>query len=135
MSEVAQTIQQQRAAFALGKMTVLLRDPQISSEEIKSAARAFPAMVHMSGLGQAAAFYRAGRRSQPMVYELFSEWLCLPGQPLAGHGDLLTGITQCDMRVYMAAQAEALALAEWVKRFAEAHATPSVHEPSAESPS
>jgi CRISPR-associated protein Cmr5 len=115
------TIQQERASFALARGAGLFDRAGVDASELRTAVRAFPALVHMNGLGQAAAFYKGGKRAQPFVYELFSDWLCANGQPLAGHTDLVAAIAACEMQVYMAAQAEALELAEWVKRLVDAH--------------
>jgi CRISPR-associated protein Cmr5 len=117
-----QTIQQLRAKFALtaveqaAKMLV----EEKSKKEYKSYASALPFMIHANGLGQAAAFYRSKGDTHQELYILLSGWLTGEGQPLQGHKDLLAGITQSDMHTYLAAQAEAMAFLEWVKRFADA---------------
>jgi CRISPR-associated protein Cmr5 len=79
-------------------------------------------MIHMNGLGQAMAFCKVKgkeRESYKQLYQLVSDWLKKPGQPYAGK-DVLDGITQADMGQYQLAQAEALALMSWVKKFAKA---------------
>ena len=75
-------------------------------------------MIHMNGLGQAAAFCRAKGGTYGKLYEILSHWMIRPGQPFVGQGDLLVGITAKNMYDYRVAQAEALALMEWVKKFA-----------------
>lgn len=121
-----QTIQQRRAKYALEKVEAA-KTAGVSGKEYKSYASAFPAMIQMNGLGQTAAFYRSkgeGTNSKAIaylsLYKLLSGWLTESGQPYAGLNDLLTGITQKDMRPYMLAEAEALALLDWVKKFAKA---------------
>lgn len=132
-----QTIQQQRAAFALAAVEAINdrikaiaegndRD-KIKASEYKSYASSFPAMIQMNGLGQAAAFFRskgAGNDSKAhayqALYDTLSEWLSKSGQPYHRR-DLLDGITHADMQTYMLAQAEALALLDWVKKFAKAY--------------
>lgn len=110
-----QTIQQQRAKYALEEVQVAAK-----SSEFLSYASAMPAMIVMNGLGQTAAFYKSKGGAHHQLYCLLSNWLCEPGQPYAGK-DLLEGITQCNMQSYLLAQAEALALLDWVKKFAKAY--------------
>lgn len=121
---MSQTIQQERAAFALEKVTSALANQSVC-DDLKGHAQSLPAMIHMNGLGQAAAFCRSGKKeAQTELYRMLSDWLCREHGPLAPHEDLLAGIVACDMQVYMRAQAEALALADWVKRFAAAFTPP-----------
>lgn len=132
---MAQTIQQQRAAFALERvkhLTQTLKNDE--PKEFVSYASGLPAMIHMNGLGQAMAFCKVkGKRKDPAkrsdasgveaykaLYELVSDWLCKEGQPYAGREHVLDGITQADMAHYQLAQAEALVLMSWVKKFAKA---------------
>lgn len=123
-----QTMQQQRARYALEQVEVAKSDNTIPQKEYKSYAASFPAMIRMSGLGQAAAFYRSkGIDNKPKdkaykaLYDLLSGWLIRPGQPYATHDDLLKGITSQDMHDYRVAQVEALLLLDWVKKFAKAY--------------
>lgn len=126
-----QTIQQQRAAYALERVEQD-RDKHMSEKGFLSAYKSYasglPAMIQMNGLGQAAAFYRsksAGRDSKALaygcLYGLLSDWLTVSGQPYSAHSDLLRGVTTEDMRTYMLAQSEAQALLDWVKKFAKAY--------------
>ncbi len=113
-----QTLQQQRAQYAL--TGVELDKPRCTSpKEYISAASGFPAMIQMNGLGQAAAFFRSQGGTHKQLYDLLSGWLKKSDQPYAGW-DLLDGITRCDMSTYQLAQAEALELLTWVKKFAKA---------------
>nr|CAA6829883.1 MAG: Type III-B CRISPR module-associated protein Cmr5 [uncultured Thiotrichaceae bacterium] len=139
-----QTMQQKRARYAM--VEVLKLDdqsiPQKVKDEYKSYANALPAMIHMNGLGQAAAFYKAkGSVKQDKIkkgefdkgfayrklYELLSGWLIQADQPYRkpenheGSWDLMKGITQNNMHDYRLAQAEAQALMDWVKKFASAY--------------
>lgn len=131
-----QTIQQQRAKFALDAVKEVAEQlTEKSKKEYQSYASALPFMIHANGLGQAAAFYRS-KGKEPndphrLLYNLLSNWLTgenvnnLAGfqkvnQPFHKHHDLLIGITESDMHTYLAAQAEAMAFLEWVKRFADA---------------
>jgi len=124
-----QTIQQHRARYALERVTAAQDSNDLDKEAFKSRAAELPAMIQMNGLGQATAFYRmkGAKHAHRALYDLLSGWLCrAPGAhtPEAGiyhgHGDLIVGITQSDQKDYRVAQAEALALMDWVKRFAKA---------------
>ena len=114
-----QTIQQQRAAYALEK--VKSASATTNKKEYKSHASGLPAMIHMNGLGQAAAFYRSKGGVHQELYNLLSEWLTETGQPYANYDDLSAGITDSNMQAYHLAQAEAQALMDWVKKFAKAY--------------
>lgn len=114
-----QTIQQQRAKYALERVQEAAKTSSLH-KEYKSYASSLPAMIHMNGLGQAAAFFKSKRGTHEMLYILLSKWLCQEGQPYAGCDDLLEGITTKDMHSYRLAQAEAQALMDWVKKFAKA---------------
>lgn len=118
-----QTMQQQRAAYALQKVTSAANDTHISHKEYKSYASQLPAMIHMNGLGQAAAFFRSKKDTHLVLYNVLSEWLCKEQQPYHGCEDLLDGITSKDLHHYRLAQAEAQMLMDWVKKFAKAYMT------------
>lgn len=115
-----QTLPQQRAKYALEQVQSAMRDG-VDPKEFKSYASGFPAMIQMNGLGQAAAFYLCQGGTHKRLYDLLSGWLCQARQPYAAHGDLLEGVTRCDMHGYRIAQAEALLLLDWVKKFAKAY--------------
>jgi CRISPR-associated protein Cmr5 len=115
-----QTMQQRRAKYALEQVTTHAGNPQVDRKEYKAYAAALPAMIHMNGLGQAAAFYRAKGGNHGRLYVLLSEWLTRPGQPLNGEQDLLEAICNADMAHYRLAQAEAQALMDWVVKLARA---------------
>jgi CRISPR-associated protein Cmr5 len=116
-----QTIQQQRAKFALKRVQEAANKlTEKEQKEYKSYASALPAMIHINGLGQAAAFYKSKGDTHKWLYDLLSEWLIKPNQPYAAYDDLIVGITEADMHHYRLAQAEAQALMDWVKKFAKA---------------
>lgn len=124
---IMQTAHQRRAKWALEKVEAA-DNSGVSRKEYKSYASAFPAMIQMNGLGQAAAFYRCRGAEKDAkgiayraLYNLLSGWLAQPGQPYAGCADLLVGITSRDMRTYMLAEVEAVALLDWVKKFAKTY--------------
>ena len=128
----AQTQQQKRAAYALKKVNAILEEikkelgdvsqEQLSkkSVEFKSQASSLPPMILMNGLGQTAAFYFSRGGIHKKLYDLLSEWLTMKDQPYEGKTDLKAGITEMGMTDYLIAQAEALLLLDWVKKFANA---------------
>lgn len=124
-----QTLQQKRAKYALRVVQLAANDNTTNHSEYKSYASALPAMIHMNGLGQAAAFYRSKGGTHGQLYQLLSDWLCgmdnikKDGQPFQIYDDLLEGITQSNMHHYRLAQAEAQALMDWVKKFSKAYMT------------
>ncbi|MBF0220420.1 MAG: type III-B CRISPR module-associated protein Cmr5 [Gammaproteobacteria bacterium] len=118
-----QTIEQQRAAYALKRVNHHLADAAFTEDdrkEFNSYAQALPAMIHTNGLGQAMAFYRSKGGNHERIYQLLSGWLCRENQPYSGQTDLLTAITQTDMHHYRMAQVESQALLGWLKRFTKA---------------
>ena len=84
----------------------------------------------MNGLGQAMAFYLSKSKGDKqketayrIIYDILGEWLCdkkSKGRVFDQDEDLLKAITKSDMQHYMAAQNEAQALLEWLKKFAVA---------------
>jgi CRISPR-associated protein Cmr5 len=114
-----QTIQQQRANYALEQVNEAIKRG-VNQKEYKSYASGLPAMIHMNGLGQAVAFYRSKKDTHQELYDLLSGWLTKQGQPYQDYNDLLLGITHSDRYTYQNAQAEAQALMDWVKKFANA---------------
>jgi CRISPR-associated protein Cmr5 len=130
-----QTIQQKRAKYALERVTALTKQHHFSEEQQKnfvSYANCLPAMIHSNGLGQAMAFYKAKgstqglaenddkKRSYNALYKIVSDWLCQSPQVYTGCSSVLVGITTKDMQSYQLAQAEAVVLMSWVKKFAKA---------------
>lgn len=116
-----QMLQQERAKYALEQVQAAVSNSDVNGKEFKSYAAGLPAMIQMNGLGQAAAFYFSQGKTYRKLYEILSGWLTRAGQPYAGKPDLLAGITQQDMHDYRVAQAEALLLLDWVKKFAKAY--------------
>ena len=116
-----QMLQQERAKYALEQVQAAVHNSDFNGKEFKSYAAGLPAMIQMNGLGQAAAFYFSQGKTYRKLYEILSGWLTRADQPYAGQTDLLAGITQQDMHDYRVAQAEALLLLDWVKKFAKAY--------------
>ena len=126
-----QTMQQKRAKYALEQVEKAISD-KVNQKEFKAYAANLPAMIHINGLGQAAAFFKSKGNetdskaiAHERLYTILSNWLCgkidyASTQPYSDCNDLLEGITTKDMQQYRVAQAEAQALMDWVKKFAKA---------------
>ena len=119
-----QTMQQKRAKYALEQVNKAI-DEGVNQKEFKAYAANLPAMIHINGLGQAAAFFKSKGDTHETLYTILSNWLCgevdyASTQPYSDCDDLLKGITTKDMHQYRVAQAEAQALMDWVKKFAKA---------------
>ena len=123
-----QSIEQKRAAFALEKVESLNQNLDKNSKERgewRSRAIEIPAMIQMNGLGQTLAFYKSkGKGAHSAAFDLLEEWLCQKRKIFNtknNNADLLKSLTQGDIAQYRAAQAEALALLVWVKKFTRAY--------------
>ena len=120
------SMDQERAEFALKKIQAILggADP-ILKAEIRRYLNNLPALIRMNGLGQALAFFRMKGEgtAHDAIYRMVGTWLCdasSKGRIFSESTDALSAITQSDMAHYMAAQNEALALLQWLKKFAVA---------------
>lgn len=110
-----QTVEQERAAYALECVRRAAQRGEKQAGEYGREMKGLPAMLLVNGLGQTLAFLRAKGKSD--VYADLSRGV---GPRLRLEGDLLVEVTRMDVATYRLAQAEALALLAWLKRFAEA---------------
>ena len=120
------SMDQERAEFALTKIQAILGGPDTSHKvEVRRYLNNLPALIRMNGLGQALAFFRMKGEgtAHEAIYRMVGAWLCdasSKGRIFSESTDALSAITQSDMAHYMAAQNEALALLQWLKKFAVA---------------
>lgn len=120
------SMDQERAEFALTKIQAILGGPGTSHKvEVRRYLNNLPAFIRMNGLGQALAFFRMKGEgtAHNTIYRMVGSWLCdvsSKGRIFSESTDVLSAITQSDMAHYMAAQNEALALLQWLKKFAVA---------------
>ncbi len=120
------SMEQDRAEFALRKIEATLQNQQPALQvEVRRHLHSLPALIRMNGLGQALAFFRAkdAGSGHEHIYRTVGEWLCAntsAGRVFTQDPDVLKAITQSDIHHYMAAQNEALALLEWLKKLATA---------------
>jgi len=126
---MTQTLAQRRAFFALERVAKHKSDGKYG--RYLSYVEALPAAIRANGLGQAIALELSRAASDPghrALSEDVRDWLCGPDEiaPYRDHPEahdasgLLTAITKNDQRRYLRAQAEALALLVWIKKFARA---------------
>ena len=126
LSEPLRSMDQERAEFALTKIQAILGGPDTSQKvEVRRYLNNLPALIRMNGLGQALAFFRMKGEgtAHDTIYRIVGVWLCdasSKGRIFSESADALSAITQSDMAHYMAAQNEALALLQWLKKFAVA---------------
>ena len=120
------SMDQERAEFALKKIQSVDADSDEShKKEVRRYLNNLPALIRMNGLGQALAFFRMKGEgtAHDAIYRMVGTWLCdasSKGRIFSESTDALSAITQSDMAHYMAAQNEALALLQWLKKFAVA---------------
>jgi hypothetical protein len=120
-----QTIQQQRAVFALEQ---LLNKDEIKSEKIDKELAQFiigvPNMVLSNGIGQTFAFLLAKKKDKMgIVFAIMKTWLQKRMPERFEQSDDIEFLRQfntIDQSDYLKAQHECLRLLEWLKRYARA---------------
>ncbi|MCL6622791.1 MAG: type III-B CRISPR module-associated protein Cmr5 [Syntrophobacterales bacterium] len=121
------TLAQQRSAFALEKVKNLRGD----RKKFGTFSQGLPARIKQNGFGQTLAFLLnkgTDKQGQPddakehtQAFRIIAEWLkqrniLTQTEPVA----LMAELSRMDQQEYLRAQEEALALWEWVKRYANA---------------
>lgn len=125
------TLEQMRAEYAWKKIKEL-KDNQEYNKKNKELYASYvcrlPADIISIGLGQSlATLLAASQKNEDPHYILYTHlqgWLCSKDNDIAPYpnaGDLLEAIINNDQEHYKLARAEALALLEWLKKFAEAY--------------
>lgn len=116
-----QTVQQERAKHALGKVKSWI--PLNEGSKLKARSSELPFMIHANGLGQAAAFFKSkgNKDGYEVVFLALQSWLGQNERPFAGKPDLMQAIVEADLHTYRLAQAEAIQYMDWVKKFASAY--------------
>ena len=120
-----QTIQQQRAVFALEQ---LLNKDEIKSEKIDKDLAQFiigePNKVLSNGIGQTFAFLLAKKKDKMgIVFAIMQTWLQKRMPERFEQSDDIEFLRQfntIDQSDYLKAQHECLRLLEWLKRYARA---------------
>lgn len=113
-----QTLAQLRAKHALAQIEAMKAE---DDGHLSAHIAGFPAMILMSGFGQACAFYLSKGGTRKVAYDALEKWLVSPGRPYSGANDgLMKAIVDNNAAKYRLAQAEALAYLDWLKKFAKA---------------
>lgn len=135
-------LEQKRAAFALRVVRDLESEDPRTRKSYTAYAKSLPANIVMAGLGQAVAMAmsKAGgsegasaggdKAAWTALLRHLEQWLLREAggaSPYSGAPDerrpglaLVKAVTEGDQRAYLAAQAEALAILGWLKKFANA---------------
>lgn len=117
------TLAQKRAEYAL-KKTLASRD-KVEKDKFKSFTAGAPAAILRNGFGHTLAFWLSkGKPEHVTLFEILTSWLQESRKENFGAcrqpRDYMQTIATIEQGEYLAAQNEALALLEWVKRFAAA---------------
>ena len=115
-----QSSEQKRARYALETIEHHQHKDQAWQARYTSYVKSLPAMILSNGLGQSMAFFlskASGEKDSPygQLYKDIENWLCNPKGLLPEHKNLMTALTASDMNAYLAAQAESLAVLNWLK--------------------
>ena len=125
------TLAQRRAADAYEKIELVSKRDAEFQKRYRSYVAGLPAMIVMSGLGQALATLlsqsKGNKDSHRLLYDHLAQWLGRPDPeapyPNAAKADtkhLMEEIMANSQDSYLHAQAEAMAYLEWLKKFAQA---------------
>ncbi len=123
MNSTKPDIEQLRAYNAMNQIEQYAAQQNQPQAEYLSAIKALPAAILQNGLGQTLASYRAASTDGPkQVYEHLQSWLCSDNRftPFARDEHLLKALVSNDQNRYIAAQAETMAYARWLKKLAVA---------------
>ncbi len=112
-----QSLAQKRARHALDAINNIKDD----YGKYVSYVSALPATIIMSGLGQALAMLKAGKKpGHGILFNHMQDWLCSGWEHGPYSGDILQAIIGGNEDDYIRAQAEAMEYLEWLKKFAVA---------------
>lgn len=126
------TIEQQRAAFALGFVKGY-EGNKVTKAKLATHIQRTPIRILQNGIGQALAFLlsdnaeKQGEHREPSgkIYDCLEQWLCGDGQPSRVYTskpvDLMQSLVDGSRDDYLRAQTEALALFIWLKKFSDAY--------------
>lgn len=119
------TLEQRRAAFALKQLMKHAENGDYGN--YAGRIKNFPASVLSNGLGQALATLLAKSKNDngcKLLYADLQAWMCDENDissPYHGAQHLLEALTNNSQDQYVMAQVELLALAVWMKKFAQAY--------------
>ena len=116
-----QTKEQQRSAFALKQVETIFGIP-VKKDDANFVV-GVPTMILTNGLGQTLAFLLSkGKPQHTGTFQAVQSWLGreMPDLAAAGQSAFLQKLAEADQRAYLRAQQEALAMLQWLKRYARA---------------
>lgn len=126
---MSQTLGQKRASHAWQAVKAIKAAVTAGGEpddglrkKYRTEARQLTSLIQANGLGLTLSYYRSKSSDAAFgkLYDHLAEWLKDQVAWPNTDPDLLGCITASDSRVYLHATQEALALAIWLRRFAEA---------------
>ena len=116
-----QTKEQQRSEFALKQVQEIFGVP-VKKDDANFVV-GVPTMILTNGLGQTLAFLLSkGKPQHTGTFRAVQSWLGreMPDLATAQEMNFLQKLAAADQRDYLRAQREALAMLEWLKRYARA---------------
>lgn len=118
MSSRQRNLEQIRAKQAWGGVREAKAQGGDTTKDYGTLARDLPSLLHTNGLGQTLAFLQSKKDGHRLLLQHVSAWVM--GQMGVQDMDLLDWVISiADGQEYRRATAEAMAFAEWLKRFAE----------------
>jgi CRISPR-associated protein Cmr5 len=121
MPSALRTLEQERAKHAWDCVQEVKDKP--FAGDYRTIAVKVPSLIVTNGLGQTLAFLKAKGKGEPgneheVLYRHLADWV---GRKVNADGDLLSWLVNtATSQQYRLATMEALALLQWLKRFAEA---------------
>jgi CRISPR-associated protein Cmr5 len=121
MPSALRTLEQERAKHAWDCVQEVKDKP--FAGDYRTIAVRVPSLIVTNGLGQTLAFLKAKGKGEPgneheVLYRHLADWV---GRKVNADGDLLSWLVNtATSQQYRLATMEALALLQWLKRFAEA---------------
>ncbi len=115
------TKEQIRSEFALNKI-----EQKFNGRVAKDTANfivGMPTMILTNGLGQSLAFLLSkSDQKHKVVFDIIKEWLTIENSNLSANSDIgfLGRFSTIEQKKYLEAQNEALAMLNWLKRYARA---------------
>lgn len=131
---MSRTVEQKRALFALKFVKAHIEAATDKKDRLSTLIKKSPVQILQNGIGQTVAFLladNAGKKADDrepsgQLYDHLDQWLCGPADAdrpcrvYPAEDKLIDALIKNDRFKYLHAQQEALALLNWMKKFAEA---------------
>jgi len=115
-----QTLEQKRADYAWEKIEEINQMDEKTRKKYGSIARKAPILVLTNGLGPTLAYLLGKDEAHQFLYNHVQSWIFPTQTPVEGDKTLIKYIGKCSSAEYRRLTMEALAILNWIKRFAEA---------------